>query len=149
MTNWKKKLTKEVQRTFSMCEIRLLKAPLSLGSLVCADCLTQESYCCALCSSHSWHRVSQISAGLYPTWEASRITTVLGKDRRESMPRGKQKGVCRWWKESLATNPSSCNAASTTKHPGQPLPSKGHHPPSLGLHRGLSWPVSYHPNTNN
>lgn len=135
MTNWeKKKLTKQVQRTFSIWKIRLSKTPLCLESLVYADSLTQEIYCCALCSSQSWHRVSQSSAGLLPTWEASPGSPLcwevqLGTARRDSMPRGRQNGGCWWWKDSLPPVLSSCNS---TNHPKQALPSKEHHLPSFG-----------------
>lgn len=110
MTNWKKQQTKQVQRTFSICKIRLSKTLLCLGSLVCADSLAQEAYCCDLCSSHSWHRVSQRPAGLYPTWEVSPGSPLcwevqLGMVGRESMPRGRQNGGHWWWKESLAPCP--------------------------------------------
>lgn len=147
-------LTKQVQRIFSLCKIRLSKTPLCLGSLVCAHSLTQEIYCCALCSSYSWYRLSQCLTGLYPTWEVAPglpgcWEVQLGKARRESMPRGRQNGGWGGERSPLPPALSSCDTATTDSHPEQALPSKGlpillH----LGLHHGVSRPVSYHPNPN-
>lgn len=133
-------LTKQVQRTFSMCKIRLSKAPIWLGSPGCAVSSTREAHWCARlsCPAHFWSVGRLVLSRFVPNPRSvSRFTSVLGIPAWESQEKGDAQREVGQGQAAAAGAPrpparSSHRDATTCNQPQQPLPSKGHQLASFG-----------------
>lgn len=142
-----KRLTKQVQRTFYVCKIRLSKSSTQLGAWAVLGSSTHEltdaSVWAVLLTSEAWGQPvlnrfvpEEVSPGSPASWEVQ-----LGKAKREGCPEGGRTGTgssrgapCPW---AL----SSHTVATTPATPSSLSPARGTSLLHLDMYTGFSCPV--------